>query len=124
MTLIQYIWYDSSPVSDTTFELLRTIRANVYRMKFRDQCYYLKYYKPQDVSKIIKNFFRSADAVRYFQTAVALQHAGVAVAEPVLALTRKSGYGLQTVSLLQGKSQEQICIAILTKALSITDCRE
>ncbi|WP_284707916.1 lipopolysaccharide kinase InaA family protein [Sporomusa sphaeroides] len=59
-------------------------------MKFQGDTYYLKCYRPQGMSKIMKNFFRPADAVRYFKIADKLGQAGISIAPPVLALTRRT----------------------------------
>ncbi|MGL5512170.1 MAG: lipopolysaccharide kinase InaA family protein, partial [Sporomusa sp.] len=89
--IISHILRGWPPPAETTFELLKAERTKVYKMNFHNECYYLKCYRPQNMSKIIKNFFRPADAVRYFQLSHRLQQAGVAVAQPVLALTKKTG---------------------------------
>ena len=89
--IISHIWRGCPPPAGTTFELLKAERTKVYKMSFHNECYYLKCYTPQSMSKIIKNFFRPADAVRYFQLSYHLQQTGVAVAQSVLALTKKNG---------------------------------
>lgn len=86
--IIRFVWLDEEPV-EGEFEFVRQIRAKVYRLTFRGEVYYLKIYTPQTMSKIIKNFFRPADAVRYFQTSLKLLNASITVAQPILALTRK-----------------------------------
>ena len=89
----RHVWLGLSSAAEAeNFELIRDIRSKVYRMKFQGEVYYLKSYTPRDTSKIIKNFFRPADAVRYFQVAAKLSAAGVPIAQPVLALTKKTGF--------------------------------
>ncbi|WP_110954082.1 lipopolysaccharide kinase InaA family protein [Anaerosinus massiliensis] len=90
--LIQFLWL-KQPSSKATREidLIRDFRSKVYKMNFKNEIYYVKSYTPQTISKKIKNYFRPADAVRYFQTSIRIKQAGVAVAQPVIALTRKRG---------------------------------
>lgn len=89
--IISHLWSARPPAAAITFELVKAERTKVFKMNFQNKCYYLKCYSPENTSKIIKNFFRPADAVRYFQLSYHLQQAGVPVAPPVLALTKKSG---------------------------------
>ena len=70
VAIISHIWRDRPPLVGTTFELLKAERTKVYKMNFHNECYYLKCYTPQNMSKIIKNFFRPADAIRYFQRSI------------------------------------------------------
>jgi hypothetical protein len=90
--IIRFVWLDQELSKDSVkFELVRDLRSKVYKMRFQDETYYLKSYTPQNVGKIVKNFFRPADAVRYFQTSTKISRAGLIVAQPVLALTQKRG---------------------------------
>lgn len=91
--IIRFVWLkQASDEEMNNFELVQNIRSQVYKMQFRNEIYYVKSYTPQNLSKIVKNFFRPADAVRYFRTAIRLSQAGVPIAQPVLALTRKTGF--------------------------------
>lgn len=91
--IIQFVWLNQTLSEDSIkFELVRDLRSKVYKMTFRDETYYLKSYTPQTVSKIVKNIFRSADAVRYFQTSIRICQAGLVVAQPVLALTHQKSF--------------------------------
>lgn len=91
--IIRHAWFGLSTAAEAeNFELIRNIRSKVYKMKFQGEVYYLKSYTPRDTSKIIKNFFRPVDAVRYFQITAKLRAAGVPIAQPILALTKKTGF--------------------------------
>lgn len=85
--IIRYIWLKQPPL-EGEFELIREIRSKVYRMTFRDEAYYLKIYNSHNMSKIVKNMFRPADAVRYFQISLKLIQANITIAQPILALTK------------------------------------
>lgn len=87
--IVQFVWLNQSSTITPGFDLVREIRSKVYRLKFRDETYYLKSYTPQTMSKLIKNYFRPADAIRYFEMSTKLSQANIAVAQPVLAITRK-----------------------------------
>ncbi len=91
--IIRFVWLNQASSEDVEkFDLIRDIRSKVYKLKFENEIYYLKSYTPQNMSKIVKNYFRPADAVRYFQTSIRINQAGMAVAQPILALTRKRGF--------------------------------
>lgn len=89
--IIRFVWLNQAPV-EGEFELIREIRSKIYKMTFRGEAYYLKIYTPQSMSKILKNFFRPADAVRYFQISLKLVEANITIAQPILALTQKSNF--------------------------------
>lgn len=92
--IINFIWFNSESTTNVDFELIQETKAKVYKFNFKNQTYYLKSYSSRKISKVLKNFLRPAEALRFFQTELKLIHANIPVAPPVLAITKKINFFL------------------------------
>lgn len=101
--ILNYVWLNEDiQQSNDKFELIQDTKANVYKLKFNNRIYYVKSYRFRNLSKIVKNLFRPVEAVRYFETAMKLMHADIAIAKPVLALTfRKNLFLVDSIFVLE-----------------------
>lgn len=91
--IIHYVWLNTGmQQTSEDFELIQDTKANVYRMKFDNQIYYVKSYAYRNMTKILKNFFRPVEAVKCYKTGIKLIDADIAIAKPVLALTWKRNF--------------------------------
>ena len=61
--------------------------APVYKIDFNNRIYYFKIYSYKTFNKRLKNLFRPAESIRYFQTAIQLMRGDIEIAKPVLSLT-------------------------------------
>jgi len=92
--IINFIWFNSKSTINVDFELIQETKAKVYKFNFENETYYLKSYSSRKISKVLKNLFRQAEALRFFQTELKLIHANIPVAPPVLAITKKINFFL------------------------------
>ncbi len=61
----------------------------VYTFSFQDKVYYLKRYFHRRISKVIKNWIREPEGLRYFNSTVAIAGLGIPVTKPVFAITMR-----------------------------------
>ncbi len=88
---------DSQLQKKGNFDLIKHDRCNVYKLKYNDCIYYLKSYMHRKLTKILKNFFRPVEAIRIFQKSMKLIEADIPVAEPVMGLTRRSFFLVDSI---------------------------
>lgn len=86
--VIDFVWRNMD--SDDSFELVQeTHKSKVFKLNSEANTFYIKYYTPLKIAKIIKNQFREVEALRHYNTAMALQTAGIPTVLPVMAIVRK-----------------------------------
>lgn len=86
--VIDFVWRNMD--SDDSFELVQeTHKGKVFKLNSEANTFYIKYYTPLKIAKIIKNQFREVEALRHYNTAMALQTAGIPTVLPVMAIVRK-----------------------------------
>ena len=100
--VIDFVWRNMD--SDDSFELVQeTHKSKVFKLNSEANTFYIKYYTPLKIAKIIKNQFREVEALRHYNTAMALQTAGIPTVLPVMAIVRKKIGCIKKVFLLWKK---------------------